>query len=178
MTHNESFMRKITSYGKAFKDSTIEIPKMLHLKGGIMKKSVISVLLLFAFLATSCDTPQGKGAMVGGAVGGVAGALVGKSPWTGAIVGAGLGAILGAAITDIAVKGSREAAASGRPVEYRTEDGGGVYRAEPVGKPIYRSTSQGTTTCRKVHEVIWENGVKKEDRIREVCEATKTEPGY
>ncbi|KJR41667.1 lipoprotein [Candidatus Magnetoovum chiemensis] len=104
--------------------------------------------------------------------------MLGKSPWTGGLIGAGLGAVFGAAIADIASRGSREVVANDQPVEYRTTDGRGVYRAEPVGEPILRDTPRGITKCRKVHEIIWENGIKKEDRIREVCESYRTVREY
>jgi hypothetical protein len=71
------------------------------------------------------------------------------------MIGGVLGAIIGATLADVSVKASQEAAASGRPVEYRTEDGRGIYRAEPVSdccRPNER------TKCRKVQARLWEEG--------------------
>lgn len=138
-----------------------------------MKKfvSVIALISFFA-LASGCTQYHTQGAAVGGAAGGLAGALLDhKNPWKGGVIGAALGAILGATITDISMKASQEAAASGKPVEYRTEDGRGVYRAEPVDY-------NAQTNCHKVHEIVTENGKVVKDQIKEVCEGTRTEPKY
>jgi hypothetical protein len=58
-----------------------------------------------------------------------------------------------------------------RPVEYRTEDGRGVYRADPMGY-------DASTRCTKVHERAWEDGRLVRDQIKEVCEGTKYEKRY
>ncbi len=138
-----------------------------------MKKAtaVISVLAL-TFLIFGCTQYHARGAGAGGAVGGVAGALLdSKNPWRGGIIGAALGAILGATITDISMQASREATTSGKPVEYRTTDGRGVYRADPVDY-------NAQTKCHKIHERVWEDGNLVKDQIKEVCEGEKTEPRY
>ena len=70
------------------------------------------------------------------------------------------------------VKLKDEAALEGRPVEYRTEDGRGLYRADPVGPYDSR------TRCSKIHERVWEDGRLVKDQIREVCEGTKYERRY
>ena len=59
----------------------------------------------------------------------------------------------------------------GRPVEYRTEDGRGVYRAEPMEGDV-------KTRCRKVRERIYENDRLVKDHVREVCEGGKYERRY
>src|SRR3990172_36684 len=97
-------------------------------------KRAFSALLIFALLiVTACTQYHYEGATTGGAVGGIAGALLdSRNPWRGGVIGAALGAVLGATLADISYRASREAYTTGRPVEYRTEDGRGVYRAEPL----------------------------------------------
>lgn len=138
-----------------------------------MKKiSSLIVIVALLFLVSGCTEYHARGAAAGGAVGGVAGALLDrKNPWRGGVIGAALGAVLGATITDISMQASREAAMSGRPVEYRTTDGRGVYRADPVDYNAY-------TKCHKVHERVWEDGVLVKDQIKEVCEGEKYERRY
>jgi len=121
-------------------------------------KSAIAVLLVFVLLSVTtvslsgCAIHQYQGSRAGAVVGGIAGALLDrKNPWRGGVIGAGLGAVAGATLTDISVRGSREAAASGRPVEYRTEGDRGIYRAEPVSD-FYRPDEH--TKCRKVRERV------------------------
>lgn len=137
-------------------------------------KKIVSLILAVAFLAAAsgCTQYHAQGAGVGGAVGGVAGALIDrKNPWRGGVIGAVLGGIAGATITDISMRASQEAAATGKPVQYVTEDGRGVYRADPVGY-------NAQTKCHKVHETVTEDGRVVKDQIREVCESDKTEPRY
>ncbi|GAB4388905.1 MAG: glycine zipper 2TM domain-containing protein [Thermodesulfovibrionales bacterium] len=137
-----------------------------------LRKAVSAVLVLALLSIGACATYQYEGAATGGAVGGVAGALLDRSnPWRGGVIGAALGAIFGATISEVSVRGARQAAYTGRPVEYRTEDGRGVYRAEPL-------EYNARTDCHKVHERVWEDGRLVKDQIREVCEAQKTEPKY
>lgn len=137
-------------------------------------KKIVSIMALISFfaLASGCTQYHTQGAAVGGAAGGVAGALLDKkNPWKGGIIGAALGAILGATITDVSMKASQEAAATGKPVQYKTEDGRGVYRADPVDY-------NAQTNCHKVHETVWEDGKIVKDQMREVCEGDKTEQRY
>jgi len=135
----------------------------------------LSVLMLFT-VACGMQQHHYEGAGAGAVVGGIAGALLDhKNPWRGGVIGAGLGAVLGATIADISVRGSREAYQSGRPVEYRTEDGRGYYRAEPVSDYYYRDPY---TKCRKVSEKVWENGRLVKDTVKEVCESEKYERSY
>jgi len=132
---------------------------------------IIGILSIGLFL-TGCTEHQAKGAGVGSAVGGVAGALLDKkNPWRGGVIGAALGAIFGATISDISAQASREAAQYRKPVEYRTTDGRGVYRAEPVGY-------DARTKCHKIRERVWEDGQLIKDQIKEVCEGEKTEYRY
>lgn len=58
---------------------------------------------------------------VGAGLGGIAGALIdNKNPWRGGVIGATLVVAASAAITDLLSMVSKEAAVSGRPIEYRT----------------------------------------------------------
>ena len=137
-------------------------------------KKIISLIAVMALLTltVACTQQHTRGAGMGAAAGGLAGALLDKkNPWKGGAIGAALGAILGATITDVSMKASEEAASTGRPVEYRTNDGRGVYRAEPV-------EYNAQTNCHKVHEKVWEDGQIVKDQIREVCEGDKSEPTY
>ena len=137
-----------------------------------MKKAVAIVMMLALLPLAACTQYHTEGSVTGGAVGGVAGALLDhKNPWRGGVIGAALGAVLGATIADISYRASREAYTTGRPVEYRTEDGRGVYRAEPLDY-------DARTRCRKIYERVWEDGRLVKDQVREVCESTRYERGY
>ena len=138
-----------------------------------MKKIVSLVLTLsLVFIVYGCTQYHAQGAGAGAVVGGVAGALIDhKNPWRGGVIGAALGGVAGATIVDISMRASKEAAAEGKPVEYRTEDGRAVYRADPVDYNAH-------TDCHKVRERVWEDGQLVKDEVREVCESTKSEPGY
>lgn len=137
------------------------------------------IISMIAFLLTGTvahASPQVEGGALGGIFGGIAGALLDhKNPWRGGVIGAGLGAIAGATISDISVRGAQEALQNGRPVEYRIENGSGIYRADPVGEAYYPDEH---TTCRKVHERIWEYDRLVRDTTREVCEGERTDNGY
>ncbi|MBI4698358.1 MAG: glycine zipper 2TM domain-containing protein [Nitrospirae bacterium] len=138
-----------------------------------MKKLISLILILvLANLVIGCTQYHAQGAGAGGAVGGVAGALLDhKNPWRGGVIGAILGGVLGTTLTDVSMRASQEAAATGKPVQYVTEDGRGVYRAEPVGY-------NAQTKCHKVHETVTENGVIVKNQEREICESDKTEQRY
>lgn len=133
--------------------------------------SVIAVILLLG-ATLSCTQYHAQGAGAGGAIGGVSGAILDdENPWRGGVIGAALGAILGATLTDISMQGAQQAVNAGRPVQYRTNDGRGVYRAEPVDY-------NAETKCHKVHERAWEDGRLVKDTVREVCEGQKREDRY
>lgn len=143
-----------------------------------MKK--LALLMAFVILLTTACAGIGQqhyeGAGAGALVGGVAGALLDrKNPWRGGVIGAGLGAVLGATLAEISTRGSREAYQSGRPVEYRTEDGRGYYRAEPTSDYYYKDPY---TKCRKVAERVWENGRLVKETEKEICESEKVERRY
>lgn len=134
-------------------------------------KKVISLMLVLALMVLTfgCTQYHAQGAGAGTVIGGVAGALLDRgNPWRGGVIGGVLGAVAGATLTDISMRGSQEAATSGRIVEYRTEDGRGVYRAEPLEQ----------TKCKKIQERVWEDGKLIKDTIREVCEGEKSERRY
>jgi len=137
-------------------------------------KKLVSLLLILVMsgLLYGCTQYHAQGAGAGAVLGGVAGALLdSKNPWRGGVIGAALGGVAGATLTDISMRASREAASTGKPVEYRTEDGRAVYRADPVDY-------NAQTKCHKVHERVWENGELVKDNIREVCEGEKFERTY
>ena len=137
-------------------------------------KKIVSLILVLALLSLTlaCTQYHAQGAGAGGVVGGIAGALLDrKNPWRGGVVGAALGALAGATLTDVSMRASQEAAATGKPVQYVTEDGRGVYRADPIDY-------NAKTNCHKVQERVWEEGKLVKDQIKEVCEGTKVEPRY
>ena len=137
-------------------------------------KKIVSLMLILSLLGFifGCTEYHARGAGTGAVIGGVAGALLDhRNPWRGGIIGAALGAVTGATLMDISMRASSEAAASGRPVEYRTEDGRGIYRADPVDY-------NARTRCHKVHERVWEDGNLVKDQVREVCESESFERGY
>jgi len=128
------------------------------------------IIVLISCAPTTHYTYQGAG--TGALVGGIAGALLDRSnPWRGGIIGGALGLVAGATVTELSARASREAIAYNRPVEYRTEDGRGIYRADP-------RSYDPATRCSKVHERVWEDGRLVQDRITEVCEGTKYERRY
>ncbi|MBI5638938.1 MAG: glycine zipper 2TM domain-containing protein [Nitrospirae bacterium] len=138
-----------------------------------MKKTVALIIILTLLgLSFGCTPYHSQGAGAGAAVGAFSGAIIdSKNPWRGGVIGGLLGAILGATLSDVSYQASREAVMSDRPVEYRTEDGRGVYRADPL-------EYNERTKCRKVHERVWEEGRLIKDEVREVCEGEKRERRY
>jgi hypothetical protein len=134
----------------------------------IMKKvAVLAIILIFASILYSCTPAQVQGGGVGAGVGGIAGALLDhRNPWRGGLIGAALGGAFGATIGDISDRASREAAQANKAAVYRTEDGRGVYEADPMGY-------DERTRCKKVHERVWEDDQLVKDRVREVCESEK-----
>lgn len=135
---------------------------------------IVSLLIITVLLGSTvgCTQYHAQGAGTGALIGGVAGALLDhRNPWRGGVIGGALGAVTGATLTDISMRASQEAVYSRSPVEYRTNDGRGVYRAEPL-------EYDGRTKCHKVQERVWEDGQLIKDQIREVCEGEKTERRY
>lgn len=138
-----------------------------------MKKIIIFLTVLaMAVVLFGCTQSQVRGGGVGAGVGGIAGALLDhRNPWRGGLIGAALGGVFGATLGDISDRASREAAQSNRPVYYRTEDGRGEYRAEPVGY-------DERTRCKKIHEKVWEDGRLIRDHVKEICEGERYERRY
>lgn len=137
-------------------------------------KRIVAILIIVSLLTVTigCQRYHYEGGAIGGLIGGVAGALLDrKNPWRGGVIGAGLGAIAGATLADISTRGAREAAQSGKPVEYWTEDRRGRYYAEPLDYDEY-------TKCRKVRERVWEDGRLIKDHVKEVCEGYRYEKRY
>jgi outer membrane lipoprotein SlyB len=140
-------------------------------------RRIVSLLLIIslAVFAGSCERYHYEGAAAGGAIGGLAGALLDDSnPWRGGVIGAALGAVAGATLTEISARGSRQAAQTGRPVEYTTRTDSGetaVYRADPI-------EYDARTECNKVRERVWKEGRLVKDEVREICESDKTEARY
>lgn len=130
-----------------------------------MRKTASGVVIIsLLIMSLGCTGYQQQGAGTGGVIGGVSGAILDhRNPWRGGIIGAAIGAIAGATLADISYKASQEAAMHDRPVEYRTEDGRGIYRADPVG---YNER----TRCKRIHERVWEDGHLVKDQVREICE--------
>ncbi len=129
-------------------------------------KKLASLILIVSLLAVTagCTGYHAQGAGTGAVVGGIGGAIIDhRNPWRGGIIGGVLGAIVGATLADISLQASREAALHDRPVEYRTEDGRGLYRADPMG---YNER----TRCKRIHERVWEDGRLIRDQEREICE--------
>ena len=133
----------------------------------------LSIVVLVGCATMQPTTPRTyEGAGVGSVIGGIAGALLDQhNPWRGGVIGGALGAVAGASLTEISARAAREAAVSQRPVEYRTEDGRGVYRADPI-------SYDARTKCTKIRERVWENGRLVKDQVREVCQGTKYERRY
>lgn len=139
-----------------------------------MKKTVLVLIILIIMASmTACTSEQeARGATTGGIIGGVLGMFLDEgNPWRGGVVGAAIGAVAGATIADISNRGSYQAAETGEPVEYTTDNGRGRYYAAPEG---YDSR----TRCTKVREKIWDNGQLVKDRVREVCKSESYRPGY
>jgi len=143
------------------------------IQGGFMQKVVSVALILFlAGSLPGCVQFNGEGAGAGALIGDAGGTFLdGRNTWQGGVLGAAIGGISGATLTDISIRASRESVASGKPVEYRTEDDKGVYRADPLGY-------DEKTKCYKVHERVWEDGKLVGDQTREICEGEKLEKAY
>lgn len=140
-----------------------------------MKGIVYAVLLAVMMASIGCagmDAQHRQGTGIGAGLGAITGALLDhKNPWRGAIAGAAIGGVAGYTITDISARGAQEAAQSGRVVQYRSDDGRGYYRAEPLDY-------DAVTRCRKVKETVWDSGRQVKEQVREVCESTTTRHGY
>jgi hypothetical protein len=132
------------------------------------KTTVLGLIAALCLSIGACTATGYRGGAAGGAIGGVTGALLDRSnPWRGGAIGLALGSIAGASLTEISARGAREAADANRPVEYRTDNGRAIYRAEPLGY-------DPATRCRRVHERVWQDGNVVQEQIREICEEPTT----
>ncbi len=138
-----------------------------------MKKLfALTVVLALLVFSVGCTQHHTRGSGLGAAIGGTAGALLDKdNAWRGGVIGAVLGAIAGASIVEISTQASRDAVRENRPVEYRTTDGRGVYRADPLDY-------DAQTKCHKVQERVWEDDQLVKNQIKEICEGDRTEQKY
>ncbi len=138
-----------------------------------MKKtfSLVAILALLVF-TLGCTQHHARGSGMGAAIGGVTGAMLDRNnAWRGGVIGAVLGAIAGASVAEISTQASQDAVRENRPVEYRTTDGRGVYRADPLDY-------NAQTKCHKVQERVWEDDQIVKNQIKEICEGDRTEQKY
>lgn len=141
-------------------------------------KKVVALTLAGSILLASCaeyyrpSQSTYEGGLIGAITGATAGAILTQNnKWKGGVIGGVIGAIAGATIAEISKRGALEAAQTGQPVRYQTEDGRAVYEAKPLGY-------DAKTRCHKVQEKIYENGKLVKDQIKEVCESEKVEQKY
>lgn len=135
-------------------------------------KKVVSMLVVFVFILVSfsCVSPRHdtrqaryRGAGRGGLIGAVAGAILDKrNRWRGGLVGLLAGLLVEATLAEISQKANREAVASGKPVEYASDDGRRIYQAEPVDYVAGRK-------CNLVRGRVWENGKMVDEKEEYVC---------
>jgi hypothetical protein len=144
-----------------------------------LKHKIVAIVavLAVAVMATGCastglsQTGQ-QGAGIGAVIGGLTGALVDhRNPWRGGVIGAVGGAVVMGTVGELSYRGAREAAQTGQPVQYRTDNGYGMYQATP-------GPMDPVTRCRKVHERIMDGDRVVRDQTREVCTGTQTTVGY
>ncbi len=114
-----------------------------------------------AYNAPTKEAKQPVGSMTGYV-------LNSRNPWHGGVVGGAGGVLVAATAADVSYRGSWEAALQNRPVEYKTEDGKALYRADP-------GTYSEGTRCRSVRERIWVDGGLVKDKVKDVCEAERPE---
>lgn len=133
---------------------------------------VLTLLLSSSALFVSCSQHGQAGAGVGAGLGALAGALIDDdNRWRGAAVGGALGGVFGGTLAEVSSQASREAAYEGRPVTYESQDGYRRVEATPVNY-------NAQTDCHKVRERVWEGDKLVKDQVKEVCESSKSEPGY
>jgi hypothetical protein len=138
------------------------------------KRGAIVIALSAVIFLAGCYGPTGaeRGGRAGAGVGAITGALLdSQNPWRGGLIGAALGAVFGATLGDISDRASYESAKNDAPVEYRTEDGRGRYRADPEGY-------DPDTRCRRIHERVYEDGYLVRDRVIKICEKDLRERRY
>jgi hypothetical protein len=130
-----------------------------------MRRSLAWLLILVSITAVvACGSAQRTGGVIGGAVGAVAGGLIAGSGsrWIGTILGGALGALAGAGIGTLMDQASRQAAYTGRPVQYMAAGG----RDRVVSTPIGRDDRTG---CVIVRETVYRQGQVLRTGYRQVC---------
>lgn len=134
-------------------------------------KRAVAILVVVAFLGSLIPLFGGCAGMEnvwqsGGAVG-VIGAITGalldkKSRWRGGLIGGVVGAAVGASVAAILKQASAEAAAKGKTVVYKSEDGEDEVRAIPIGR-------SAKTGCKVIREQVYEGGKLMGQQMKEVC---------
>ncbi|HMK43269.1 MAG TPA: hypothetical protein VK445_03960 [Dissulfurispiraceae bacterium] len=137
-----------------------------------IRKAVALVLVAVMLFVTACTEYHAQGIGAGALAGGTAGALLDRhNGWRGGVIGAGLGALLGGTLADISVRGTREAAVTNRPVQYRSDNGQYTYVAEPYDQ-------NASTRCKKVRERVFEGDRLVKDYVKEICDSQRYDRGY
>jgi hypothetical protein len=137
--------------------------------GMIFLRGFVIILLSAALTATtSCTIFRSEGGTSehGGTAAGGKAILDRGNSWRGGVIGDITGVINGATISDVSLRGARQAAMADKPVLYTTRDGRGTYYAEPSGP-------KDSANCRKIREKIYENGYLIRDRTRDICTGGK-----
>ena len=131
--------------------------------------SIVSVLLLFSILLSSCAyyPPDRYNTQRGAAIGAGAGALLGQAiggNTEGTLIGLAAGTIIGALVgnaMDQDYQAARDAAANQKPVIYYDNKGAAV-------EAIPTSVDQ-RTNCSKVTKRVWQDGKIVNETVEEVC---------
>ncbi|WP_022854929.1 YMGG-like glycine zipper-containing protein [Thermodesulfobacterium thermophilum] len=127
--------------------------------------SFFMVFCLIGYLLTGCvpETSQKtkEGATIGAVAGAVLGALIDKNNrWRGTVIGGVIGGIIGGTAGSIMNKAAAEAATTGKPVEYVSEDQAQKVYATPIGKK---------DNCEQVKVQYYEYGKLVKEEIKTVC---------
>lgn len=133
-----------------------------------MKKTFRLLLVLSLLCLTFACTPYQRKAGGSAAAGVSKSALDRPNPWRGGVIGGATEAVVGATLAEVSARASREAVRTGKPVEYSTDSGRVVYRADPAGYDRH-------TGCRKARERVWENNRLMTDESRRICDGEKRE---
>ncbi len=128
-----------------------------------MKISTLITVLSMACILSGCMQYRSPGGGPGAVTNEAAEeALRSRNFWRGGIVGETLEVVPNATAADVSSRVLRSPRAIGSPVEYTTEDGGGVYRADPL-------PNDSRTKCRRIREQFWTNNRLIRTEVREVC---------
>lgn len=151
------------------------------LKGRMM---TFAILLIFPIVLSSCansqyGSPTVGTPLIGAATGAAIGALLNKhNRFQGAIIGGAIGGAAGYAIGAIQQQAIDKAIATNRPVAMRRNTpNGGWQEVQATPEKTYYNP-QKHTICHKVRTRIIENGVVKEDKVKEVCKGVKKTNEY